>query len=52
MRYNIIKRYNDCYAIFERDLSYDMAQLRKSSSSISDLLIVSDSELYQLKKRL
>ncbi len=50
MRYNIVKRYNDYYAIFERDLSHDMAQLRKSSSSISGLEIVSDSELYQLKK--
>jgi len=50
VRYNIVKRYNDYYAIFERDLSHDMALLRKSSSSISGLEIVSDSELYQLKK--
>ncbi len=49
MRYNIVKRYNDYYAIFERDLSHDMALLRKSSS-VSGLEIVSDSELYQLKK--
>lgn len=50
MRYNIIKRYNDYYAIFERDLNHDMALLRKGSSSVSGLEIVSDSELYQLKK--
>lgn len=50
VRYNIIKHYNDYYAIFERDLSCDMAQLRKSDSSISGLIIISDSELYQLKK--
>jgi len=50
VRYNIIKHYNDYYAIFERDLSYNMALLRKGSSSVSGLEIVSDSELYQLKK--
>lgn len=51
VRYNIIKQYNDYYAIFERDLSYNIAQLRKSDSSISDLIIVSNSELYQLKNK-
>jgi len=50
VRYNIIKHYNDYYTIFERDLSHDMALLRKGSSSVSGLEIVSDSELYQLKK--
>lgn len=51
VRYNIIKQYNDYYAIFERDLSYNIAQLRKSDSSISGLIIVSNGELYQLKNK-